>query len=114
MLSAGSITLCAIAAQFILTAKTRKRAAWSVITVASMIIVPPVCFGLAEIYPQTIPQAWLFSFIPTVATEYATTSAILVTMLGQWLAVALIGLQMTRKLKQAGASETKILLSQSR
>ena len=114
MLSAGSITLCAIAAQFILTAKTRKRAAWSVITVASMIIVPPVCFGLAKIYPQTIPQAWLFSFIPTVATEYATTSAILVTMLGQWLAVALIGLQMTRKLKQAGASETKMLLSQSR
>lgn len=114
ILSAGSITLCAIAAQFILTAKTRKRAAWSVITVTSMIVVPPVCFGLAEIYPQTIPQAWLFSFIPTVATEYATTSAILLTILGQWLAVALIGLQMTRKLKQAGASETKMLFSQSR
>ncbi len=114
ILSAGNIMLWAIAAQFILTAKTRKRAAWSVITVASMIIVPPVSFGLAEIYPKTIPQVWLFSFIPTVATEYATTSAILLTMLGQWLAIAVVSLQMTRKLKHAGASETKMLLSESR
>ncbi|MBE9045519.1 hypothetical protein IQ255_14095 [Pleurocapsales cyanobacterium LEGE 10410] len=113
ILGAGSIILCAIAAQLILTMKTRKRSALSIITVASMLIIPPLCLGIADIYPQNLPQAWLFSFIPTIATKYATTSAVLLTMLGQWLGVAVIGFQMTRKLQQAGASETKMLLDRT-
>ena len=114
ILSAGSIVLCAIAAQLILMLKTRKRSALSVITVASAIVIPPLCLGFADIYPQTMPQAWLFSFVPTIATEYATASAITLTILGQWLAIALIGFQMTKRLKQAGASETKMLLDRTK
>ena len=113
ILNAGTIVLCAIAAQLVLTIKSRKRSALSVITVASMLVVPPLCFGFAEISPETMPQAWLFSFIPTIATEYATVSAVMLTILGQWLAIALIGFQMTRKLKQAGASETKMLFDRT-
>ena len=114
VLSAGSILLYAVVAQLVLTIKTRKRAVWSVVSVVSMIVVLPLCLGFAEISPQALPQAWLFSFIPTVATEYANISAVALAILGQWLAISLVGFQMTRKLRQVGASETKMLLSQSR
>lgn len=112
ILSAGSILFCAVLAQLILTLKTRKRSVWSAITVALVIILPPLCLGFSGIEPNDIPQAWLFTVIPSVATEYATLSAVILTMLGQWLAISLVGLQMTKKLRQAGKSETKILLSQ--
>jgi len=110
MLSAFSIVLYALVAQLVLTLKTRKRAIWSGISVISMIIIPPLCLGFADISPGTAPQPWLFSFLPSVATEYATISAIALTMLGQAVAISAIGWQTTRVLKQAGKSETKILL----
>jgi hypothetical protein len=111
LLSATNILLYAVIAQFILTIKTRKRTIWSIVTVASMIVLPPLCLGVAELTVQTIPQAWLFSFMPTVASEYVSFSAIAWAILGQWLAITVVSLQMTRKLNQAGASETKVLMS---
>lgn len=113
ILSAGSIVILAGVAQFILTSKTRKRGVWSAITVLSMIIVPPVCLGFAEVHPDAAPLVWLFSFLPTVAAEYATVSTMFLAVLGQWLAIVVIGFQMTRKLKQAGASETKTLMGRA-
>lgn len=110
ILSAGSIILLALVAQLILTSKNRKRGAFSIITVTSMIIVPPVCLKFAEIVPDTTPFVWLFSFLPTAVAGHATMSNLVLALLGQWLAISLLGLQMTRKLKQAGASETKILM----
>lgn len=113
IISAGNIILCAVAAQVILMLKTRKRAALSVITVVSMVVVPPVCMGMADIYLHDTPVAWMFSFIPTAAVEYVTMPTIALTILGQWLAISVIGFGMSRQLKQAGASETKMLLSRT-
>lgn len=114
ILSAGSIILLALVVQLVLTSKTRKRGALSIITATTMIIVPPVCLGFAEVDPKATPLVWLFSFLPAIATEYATISTLFLAVLGQWLAISLIGFHMTRKLKQAGASETKILLERSK
>jgi hypothetical protein len=111
ILSATNILLYAVIAQFLLTIKTRKRAVWSVVTVASMIILPPVCLGIAQLTIKTIPQVWLLSFVPLAATKYVSFAGIALAILGQWLAISVISLQMTRKLKQAGASSTKILMS---
>lgn len=113
ILSLGSIMLCAVITQFILTIKTRKRGVLSLIIVTSLIIVPPVCLGFAEVYPETSPLVWLFSFLPTVVTQYATIPTLLMAVFGQWLGITVIGLQMTRKLKQAGATQTKILLERN-
>ncbi len=113
ILSLGSIMLCAVIAQFVLTIKTRKRGVLSLIIVTSLIIVPPVCLGFAEVYPDTSPLVWLFSFLPTAVTTYATVPTLLTDVFGQWLGITVIGLQMTKKLKQAGASETKILLERN-
>ena len=109
ILSGFGILLYGLVAQLILTLKTSKRAVWSAIGVLSLIIIPPVCLGFAGIFPSDTPQLWLFSFMPTVAAEYATISAIALTILGQVVAVSAIGWQITRTLKKAGRSETKIL-----
>ena len=113
ILNVGCILLCAVVAQLILTVKTRKRAVWSAITVFSMIVLPPLYLDIAGIAPETSPQAWLFSFMPTIGAEYATFSTMMLAVSVQWFVISLIGLQMTRKLRQAGASETKMLFSQS-
>ena len=113
LLCITNVLLCAVVAQSILMAKTNKRGVWSIVTVASIIILPPVCLGIAGVTETTMPLAWLFSFVPTAAAEYASVSAIAWAILGQWLAISVIGLQMTRKLKHAGASETKALMSRA-
>ena len=113
LLSITNVLLCAVVAQFVLMAKTNKRGVWSIVTVASIIILPPVCLGIAEVTIKTMPLAWLFSFVPIEAAEHASVSAIAWAILGQWLTISVIGLQMTRKLKHAGASETKALMSRA-
>ena len=113
ILSGFAIVLCAVIAQLLLTLKTRKRAVWSAIAIANIIIVPPLCLGFADIIPQDIPQLWLFSLVPTVATEYATLSAVMLAIVGQCIAISLAGFQMTRLLRQAGKSETKILFERN-
>jgi len=113
LLSIFAIVFCAVIAQLFLTLKTRKRAVWSAIVIANLIIIPPLCLGFVDILPKEIPQLWLFSFVPTVATKYATLSTIVLTILGQCIAISLASLQMTRQLKQAGKSSTKILFERS-
>ena len=111
LLSATSVMLCAVVVQLIQTNKNRRHVIWSIVTVASMMIIPPLCLGIAGITSEVIPNLWLFGIFPTDAVQFASTGAIAFTLLGQWLAIVVIGLQITRKLKQAGASETKILMS---
>jgi hypothetical protein len=111
ILSGTNILLYAVIAQLILTNKTRHRGIWSMVTVGSMIVLPPIFLGLAKMSLPQFPQIWLLSFIPIEATRYAPVGAIAFALLGQWLGITVIGLQMARKLKQAGASETKILMS---
>ena len=53
----------------------------------------------------------MFTFLPTIGTEYASIPTILVSILGQWLMISVVGFQITSKLRQAGASESKILLA---
>lgn len=113
VLSATSILLYGIIAQFLLTIKNRKRTVWSIVTVASMIVLPPIALGVAEISLESFPQVWLWSFVPIAATESVSAGAIAWTLLGQWLAISVIGLQMTQKLRQAGASSTKILINET-
>ena len=113
LLSTFTIVFCAVIAQLLLTLKTRKRTVWSAMVIANTIVIPPLCLGIVNILPQETPQLWLFSLVPTVATRYATLSAIMLAILGQCVAISLASLQMTRQLKQAGKSETKILLERS-
>jgi hypothetical protein len=111
LITSNSILLYAIIAQLMLAMKNQKRAVWAASTIITLIVVPLVTLGFLELTPDSVPIAWLFTFIPYLGIENAATSTILLSILGQWIAIALTGLQMTRHLQQAGASETKALLS---
>jgi hypothetical protein len=112
LLTTNIILLYAVIAQLMLMIKHQKRAVWSAGVILALIILPPLGLGLLDLTPQSLPIPWLFTFIPYVSIENAATSTILLSILGQWLAIALASLQMTRSLRQAGASETKVLLSE--
>jgi len=113
ILSATNIILCAVIAQLILTLKTSKKGIWSILTIGSLNALPAICLGIAGLTVTTAPQAWLFSFAPLGAARLVPIPTIAFALFGQWLAISIVSLQITRKLKQAGASETKLLMDRT-
>lgn len=111
-LGLSMILIYALIAQWTLLMKSSKRFIASAGMVGTLIIAPVVCFGFLRIEPTQTAWPWLFSVLPIVATEYVTKTTMLFSLLGQWLAITLIGLQMTQQLRLAG-DQTKALLSQS-
>ena len=100
---------CAIA-QWILLGKGKYRVMKACGVIISLIILPPVFLGFNGLSPEQVPLAWLFTFVPFISVEQATLSTIAFGILGQWLAITLVSLQITRKLRQAGRSQTSRML----
>ena len=111
LMSVSMIMLYAVIAQLILCMRSPKRAIWASTSILALIIVPFVCLALADASIGDATLVWLFTFVPTAALQHASVSTVMVAILGQWLAIALVGFQMTRQLRQAGASETKMLFA---
>ena len=105
ILTMGIILFYAVIAQWMLLMKSNKRVIWTSITLSFLIIIPPILFAIAEAMPQDAPLVWFFSFIPSVATEHASISALLLGLLGQWLAITCVSFQMVRQLRRIGNSE---------
>lgn len=110
-LTMGMILLYAVIAQWMLLMKSNKRVLWTAITLALLIIILPVLFATAEAKFQEAPLVWFFSFMPAIAVQYANSSALLLGVLGQWLAITFVSRQLIKKLRQAGSSETQKLLN---
>ena len=113
LVSVSIIILYALVAQLILLMKSPKRAMWASVSILALTIIPLLCLGVFGIEPSELPLPFLFTFLPVIGIEYAKISTIMTAILGQWLAIALVSFQMTRQLRQAGASETKVLFSKA-
>jgi hypothetical protein len=110
----GTIALIyATIAQLTVMLKTNKRGLIASGTITGLIILPMICFAIFGIDPSDLSILWLFSALPSVATEYLSASSLFLGFLGQLAAIATLNLQMTRVLRKAGMSETKTLLSQA-
>ena len=70
-----------------------------------------VSFGVTGIEPHHAPGLWLFSAVPVIALEHATSCSVLMALLGQWLAITIGSGVMVRQLNKAGESEMKALVS---
>ena len=105
ILTMGIILIYAVIAQWMLLMKSNKRVIWTSITLSFLIITPPILFAIAEALPQDAPLVWFFSFIPSVAIEHASISALLLGLLGQWLVITCVSFQMVRQLRRLGSSE---------
>ena len=108
ILGVSSLLLYGFIVQWILLMKHQKRATWSFITIMALVIIPPIFFSIAGI--QDTSSASLITFLPTLAIENASFSAIITTLLGQWLIIALTGFQITRQLRQLGKTETRLII----
>jgi hypothetical protein len=110
LLQGGIILVYAAIAQLMLFMKTSKRAIASASAIAAIAIVPLFYFAITSISPDKLTWAFLLTAIPGVATEYATITMVGWSMVGQFIAIALLNIQMTRQLNQAGKSMTSYQL----
>ncbi len=92
--------------QRLLLVKHQKRAIWSLVTVLALIIVPPIFIQIAGIQSSS---AVLITFVPNAIIDNVSLSAMITTLLGQWLIIALTGLQINKQLKQMGKTETNLI-----
>lgn len=109
-LTASMVLIYASIAQWMLMMKVQKRGIWATATVSTSILLPLFCFALFQVEPSTGSVLWLFSALPILTAESVAKTTIFLALLGQWTAIALMNLQMTRQLRQAGESQTKALL----
>ena len=107
ILGVSIILLYGLIVQFILLTRNPKRATWSLITVLTLVIIPPLFLGIAGI--QDTSSAYFITFLPTLAIENAQFSTIITVLLGQWLTISLTGFAITKQLRQLGKSETSII-----
>lgn len=106
ILSYNLILIYAAIAQMMLLMKSPKRGLFAATAVTGLILLPLLAV-------QKTPGLLLFSAFPWFAIENASATAIFMSLLGQWSLLALLSVQMTKKLRQAGESASKALFSKS-
>jgi len=99
-------------AQMIWMLKTSKRLVWVSVTVATMIL-PPIILLILGVRPNNNPLPWLFSTFPWVSIGYTETTTIFAALLGEFSVLALLMFRLTKQLRSAGDSATKVLLGSS-
>ncbi|MBE9117824.1 hypothetical protein IQ249_18145 [Lusitaniella coriacea LEGE 07157] len=95
------------AIQWILMLKTPKRSLWALLTAAIAISLPLASFALLGIPVHgSGAWLWLFSAVPVLAAEYIRPSTILISLLVQWSAIALIHIGFAQRLRKLGESSS--------
>lgn len=107
------ILVYATVAQLILLVKSEKRAALATGAVGLLILVPQLMlvFLTQGNGNYLSSDLWLFSAFPWVAIKEISAISVFLAVIGQSLATGLLSLQLTKKLRKAGESSSKALLS---
>lgn len=112
LLVSMSLTLVyAAVAQLILLMKSQKRASLAAGAVGLLILVPQLMIAFLSEGGNFGSDLWLFSAFPWVAVKESSAMTVFLAVIVQSLATGLLSLQLTRKLRKAGESSTKALLS---
>lgn len=106
------VLVYATIAQWMLMMKSNKRGVWTAATITGAILMPLLSFAILEIDPTNsfYRGLWLLSATPAFATEMMALSTVGFALLGEWTAIVLMNVQMSRQLKKAGESATQALL----
>lgn len=102
-------------AQLMLMMKTQKRTVWAATTILAAIVLPlaiVAIFGSSE--PSKTAVVGLFSLVSAWAVGQVSNTTICLSLLAQWLAIAVLNFQIVRQLSKAGESTTKMLTSDRR
>ncbi|AFY36063.1 hypothetical protein [Calothrix sp. PCC 7507] len=115
---AGSLVmLYAALVQLTLLMKNQHRVFWSVGIVGAVIVLPVIIGAMFYSYSSHNSFLWLFTIaapILVISPEGKSLSAItlFIAILSHWSLLGLLIFQLTRKLRKAGESATKVLLAQ--
>jgi hypothetical protein len=111
LLTMNMILVYAAIAQLFMLGRTNKRTLVTASSIGILIIFPFLCFGVLSIAPSEFSLLWSFTFLPIVATQYATMPSIALAIFGQWLGLTVLGWQLNQQLNRLGASATKALMT---
>ncbi|NER07470.1 MAG: hypothetical protein F6K17_35335 [Okeania sp. SIO3C4] len=113
ILSLNLILIYAAIAQFVLLMKVKKPAIWAVGILGCFIFLPPLALFLLSITPHSNSNLWLFSTFPWLSIRYTSTTimSMLIAIIAQWSVLTLVTLQLTRKIKKLGKSNSQKLLT---
>jgi hypothetical protein len=98
-------------AQLMLLMKTNKRSLWTAGTIGALVVLPPMTLALLGVQPSENAMLFLFSTFPWAAIEYTATTTTIMALLGEWSALVLLNLQLTRQVQRAGESASKALFA---
>lgn len=110
ILTMGIILFYSAIVQWILFSKSNHKGIIASGVILSLVVLPPLFLGIKGLHVSEAPLTWLFTFVPSAAIEYTTPCTIALGILGQWLAITLVSLQITRQLRQAGRTESYRIL----
>ena len=111
ILALSLMLIYATIAQLMLLMKNPKRYVWAVGTMGVAMFLPSIMLSVLGITPYKNPTLWLFSTFPWAAIEYAEITTIFMALLADFTVVALLNLQLNRKIVILGESATKALLA---
>ncbi|ACK66270.1 conserved hypothetical protein [Rippkaea orientalis PCC 8801] len=116
LLGLNMILIAGIVAQRILLLKTPKRMIIAGFCIIAFMTLPPLCFAFLGFLPHRLLIPWFFSFFPlsifvNASAKSASSIIVILSVLSQWLMIALAGFEMTKQLQKLGESSTKQLLT---
>ncbi|GGA52589.1 hypothetical protein [Okeania sp. KiyG1] len=113
ILSLNLILIYAAIAQFVLLMKVQKPTIWAIGILGGLITLPPIALLLFSITPENHPNLWLLSTFPWLSFpyNYQLITPMLITIIGQWSVFTLVTLQLTRKIRKLGESNSQKLLT---
>lgn len=102
-LSLTLMLVCAAIFQLMLLMQTKYRTKFALVTTISLLFLVPFVLAMLQIDPTKSPQLWLSTILAMVATQHANMTPIFLSLLGQWLAIALISFQTSKQLNSLTA-----------
>ncbi len=105
------VLICAVITQLVMLLKSSRRNVLATAIVGGISFIPPILLSMLSFYPAQIPIAWLFSAFPLVALNHATAMEICLSFLAHVGLLTTLSLQLHHRLKKAGESEMKALMS---
>lgn len=114
ILALSLMLIYATIAQLMLLMKNPKRYVWAVGTIGVAMFLPSIMLSVLGITPYKNPTLWLFSTFPWAAIQYTEITTIFMALLADFTVVALLNLQLNRKIGILGESATKALLAGDR
>lgn len=110
MLQGGFLVLTALVIQMIFLQR-RRRGMLLLVTLASLVILPPLFFSIFGDRFLLIHLLGLFSAFPIMAIEKSVGGLVLWSIAGQWLAIVGSSIALRRHIRRLGHSEMKTLLT---